>query len=636
MNISELANYGNQNIGLHENMGTNQNASGVSESGTRNAISGAQILDAFVPGNQVRGTVLSMDDGTLSLKLEQGGTISARVENANITLGSVLNFEVRAKDGGQIVLSPLQTNLSQDNSILKALNMAGIPADERSIAMTDEMMKQGMNIAPKNLAEMMRQVNILPEAKADDIVQMKQLSLPISQDMYESFVGLKNQTTQILDGAREIADGLTSVLGEVASEGDMEKLGKLFSDILGEVDDELHTLFPSDDKMQAEANANNGQTEIGGLSSDKMTGPGLQSEVSEKGDINLLNNINEQSEESYNNPSVRETAKYDVPDNVKTDNNGNDILASDNDQAGVQSKLSAAEKALAALKSFGAEDKINSDVTNKASGKDIESLGAGDTKSAFGELIRTVEREKKPDVTDSGEVKKENYAAIGEKVKSILNREGFAGELQKVISRKMLIKPEEIAEDDAVKKLYERVLRETQSLQKALESAGKENSEGAKPLQNMQKNVDFLNELNQNFAYLQLPIKMDQQNSNGDLYVYTNKKNMARSDGAVTAMLRLGMDHLGNMDIYVALKDNVVSTKFYLEDEPVIDFLADHMDELDGHLNDKGYRLNSKVMPMDTKEEGSPFDEMLKDAVTIGGITPGATFLARQSFEALV
>ena len=248
MNISELANYGNQNIGLHENMGANQNASGVSESGTRNAISGAQILDAFVPGNQVRGTVLSMDDGTLSLKLEQGGTISARVENANITLGSVLNFEVRAKDGGQIVLSPLQTNLSQDNSILKALNMAGIPADERSIAMTDEMMKQGMNIAPKNLAEMMRQVNILPEAKADDIVQMKQLSLPISQDMYESFVGLKNQTTKILDGAREIADGLTSVLGEVASEGDMEKLGKLFSDILGEVDDELHTLFPSEEQ----------------------------------------------------------------------------------------------------------------------------------------------------------------------------------------------------------------------------------------------------------------------------------------------------------------------------------------------------------------------------------------------------
>ena len=41
------------------------------------------------------------------------------------------------------------------------------------------------------------------------------------------------------------------------------------------------------------------------------------------------------------------------------------------------------------------------------------------------------------------------------------------------------------------------------------------------------------------------------------------------------------MKYLGKMDIYTAINSaNNVSTKFYLEDESMIDFIAEHIDTL--------------------------------------------------------
>ncbi len=148
----------------------------------------------------------------------------------------------------------------------------------------------------------------------------------------------------------------------------------------------------------------------------------------------------------------------------------------------------------------------------------------------------------------------------------------------------------------------------------------------------MQREVEFLNELNQNFAYVQLPLKMSGQHANGDLYVYTNKKGFAGRDGAVTAFLHLGMDHLGDMDVYVAIQRQKVSTKFYLEDDSIIDFLETHMDELNRRLAGKGYLMKSELLRKDHEDHGNVFDQMLKDSKS-AGMSP-QILLSRQSFDA--
>ena len=122
-----------------------------------------------------------------------------------------------------------------------------------------------------------------------------------------------------------------------------------------------------------------------------------------------------------------------------------------------------------------------------------------------------------------------------------------------------------------------------------------------------------MNQLNQMFAYVQLPLKMSDQDAHGDLYVYTNRKNLAQKDGQVSAILHLDMENLGPLDVYVKMKDQKVSTNFYVADDQVLDLIASHIDELNQRLQKRGYTLQAKMMlQSDHSSENTVLDELLQ------------------------
>ena len=65
------------------------------------------------------------------------------------------------------------------------------------------------------------------------------------------------------------------------------------------------------------------------------------------------------------------------------------------------------------------------------------------------------------------------------------------------------------------------------------------------------------------------------------------RKNLARKDGQVSALLHLDMEHLGPLDVYVTLKDTKVSTKFYVQNDAILDYLEANMDVLTERLQKK-------------------------------------------------
>ena len=125
--------------------------------------------------------------------------------------------------------------------------------------------------------------------------------------------------------------------------------------------------------------------------------------------------------------------------------------------------------------------------------------------------------------------------------------------------------------------------------------AGKADSAGAKSVQNLQNNVDFMNQMNQLFTYVQLPLKMTGNEAHGDLYVYTNKKSLAKKDGNVSALLHLDMEHLGPLDVYVTMQQNInkVSTNFTVQDEGTLNLIAKHIHILNERLEARGYSMKA-------------------------------------------
>jgi hypothetical protein len=122
-----------------------------------------------------------------------------------------------------------------------------------------------------------------------------------------------------------------------------------------------------------------------------------------------------------------------------------------------------------------------------------------------------------------------------------------------------------------------------------------------------------MNQLNQMYAYVQLPLKMSGNDAHGDLYVYSNKKHMASDDGSVSALLHLDMNNLGPLDVYVRMTDMKVSTNFYMADESCIDLIMEHIDELTARLNKRGYQMSYQVLPSeDLKSENRAVDALLQ------------------------
>ena len=209
---------------------------------------------------------------------------------------------------------------------------------------------------------------------------------------------------------------------------------------------------------------------------------------------------------------------------------------------------------------------------------------------------------------------------------SLLDGKEFKNILKNEMSRQWLIPPEEVAEEHSVDKLYERLNSQMKQLSQTLAQTTRGDTPLARTITNVSNNIDFMNQINQAFTYVQLPLKMQGREAHGELFVYTNKKNLAKKDGTVSALLHLDMEHLGSVDVHVALTDQKVATKFYLKDDSALDLIADHIDMLNERLNKRGYSMSAQFL--NKPEDTNVMDEILEQNKNIS-VLSGYSFDAR-------
>ena len=112
--------------------------------------------------------------------------------------------------------------------------------------------------------------------------------------------------------------------------------------------------------------------------------------------------------------------------------------------------------------------------------------------------------------------------------------------------------------------------------------------------------------------------------------MYTNKKNLVKKDGNVSALLHLEMEHLGTMDVYVAMQNSKVSTHFYMQDEATLDFIEQHIELLNERLTKKGYQMTTTATVKERAEQQSIAKEFLKnDSGTMAPIASKLSFDVR-------
>ena len=430
------------------------------------------------------------------------------------------------------------------------------------------MIENGISIDKSNLPKLYRQVAQNPQAPVADILHLNKLNIPVTQNnltQYAQYKGMEHQlTAAIEDTTKEILSLYEDLMGTNSSAANMGGTGTA---PVAYMDRVIQFLLQDGAESIQQGKLMNPEQTVGGSTD---TQPAVNSD-------SVQQNISQTVGKPEQNPNVEQT------------------VGSSPEQRKVSTpEMKAAEQPVEMPK---------------------ETIQAKDTQQA---KLFTYEPDWKQQLTQWLE-------DTPQEKEKIYHSDRFREILTKAFTDKWMLAPEEVGDKQKVKQFYSRLSAESEKLSQLMQEADTNHAAGS-GAKNIHENISFMNELNQSFQYVQLPLKMTGKNANGELYVYTNKKNLAKKGGTLTALLHLDMANLGPMDVKISLETEkaMLTTRFCLN-EDVVAFMQEHMEELTQRLTRAGYVCKTYVEPR--QEQKSVMDIMEEQSGV--AVTP----LSYQAFD---
>lgn len=481
-----------------------------------------QIM-SLVPGQTLRGELLTRTGNEIQIRVMEDFILGAKLDqNMNLEVGKNILFEVK-NNGRTLTLSPLQTNVATDANIIKALDMASLPVNEKSVNMTSKLMEAGLPINKDALQNVYKEVNIYQDAEISDIVTLHRMGLEVNDSNVNQMNSYRNLSYKLIEGFNNVADSLVDLFDSVISKGDFDasmKLSQMVEILLK--DNNLFSEAPNVEipPMHEPGNAPLNATADMNAALDKVVSEMADEMVDEMPTETMIKSSSEVVSRDLN------STIYNDAGNI----------------AEILDKNIATDEDLVLL--------LKNSIKDVFQNRGTEIFFSNETLSSIKDLFST-----------------------------LLDR----------IKESWTIEPEKLKDEKTVTNLYKKLTTQLKTIAEIIESADKTDSMAYKNVTNMSRNIDFLEQINQAYTYIQLPLKLQDNDAHGDLYVYTNKKNLAKRDGQISALLHLDMKNLGPVDVYVTMQNENVNTHFYVADDDMLDFLNSNMDKLTIRLKKKGY-----------------------------------------------
>lgn len=606
----------------------------MSAQGTQKLVSSMQKLE---PGSTFEGTVNSVKNGKVVLALGNGQTITARLDGkVSIQPGESMFFQVRSNDGTTIALRPyVQAGNINNPILLNALTAAGVPATERNITMVDSMMKEQMSISRQSILDMGRVVGSNPNVNVNTAVLMTKIGLPVSAEMASQFENYMVDQHAIVDEMDLAMNQLGRLLGDadLGEEQSFELYGKVLDILNGEGETPAQTtdgLQQNDTGTMVNAGENIETEAAVQQSKDGAAAEGVQKQVQQQNTKDLISMGaagQEQSAGVVENTEniVGEQTAGNAAQSMQTGIDAADVLKNTQADTAVDFKnVQGQTDTLEQILDQNGLDHLkrllqniptltgNTDLFEVQEEEDVfvDTMSGDDAgKKAF-ELAQA-----EPEVTLKQSMTAEDFLnTLRDALKQnqeygfagmtkLFGSKEFAAILKNCAEKQWLLEPEQLREASKVSDLYERLDHQMKQMENVMKAAGVTQNSFIQTAADIRSNVEFMNQINQVYTYVQLPLKLSGQNASGDLYVYTNKKNLNDPEAELTAFLHLDLDNLGSTDVSIRMKDKNVKTNFYIADDASYDLIEKHLPVLEKRLAQKGYRCSITMSKEEKKVE---------------------------------
>lgn len=494
---------------------------------SQNNTGGINLRD-LAAGDVFRGEIININNQNVEILLDGNEHINATMQQAlGLNIGEKLLFQVKDNSDTQLVIRPIANNEVSSELVNKSLLTAGLTINDKNIAIVKELIANGQPIDKQSIINMIKLSSVYANESIDKLIDMTKNGIEINRENLDMYDAYTTSSHYISENIMEIGDGILEVF-EKLLESDVN-----FSDF-------------------TENNVNIEDTTGNTTTNDITSGNFNENSINPE---NLMGNtISSDSFTKIN------TILEDLSNIFDADNDNKQISESINvDKNNIYNKESIQEASKESTKDF--LKMIDSSDTFKELSEVLKNIGENMPKEAFNNIIKSPV---------------------------------FKEKITKLLMDRLYLNPTKLSEDkkivkNEVDKIYDKLNKLTEMIKNMPENVKSENLSLAGD--KLSKNMNFMNELNNIEAYVQVPVKFSEGNKNGDLYVYNRIRNKKINDDTLTAFLHLQLDYLGATDINISLKKNSVTAKFTLDDETSRNLVEDNLGELAERLEKIGYNV---------------------------------------------
>ena len=534
----------------------NSVANGEPMTGAKGVEKLVSSLNEMSKGMIFEGTVSSVRGNQVKLALSNGQQILARLAGKfSFEQGQSVFFQVKNNDGGTIEIKPYTVDGEGVNlTLMDALKAAGLPVDGTNLSMVNKMMEEQMPIDKISLNQMYQLVQDNKGINVTTLVELKRLGIEINQVNAAQFENYANDKQAITIAMDSLIEELPNALS--AEDLSMYKLVSQARDILNIVTDGL-----PEDAFISNEDADMSQYEA--IMRDNQSAPVVKKHFNI---ADLFESLNSVSGESQDIQTTQKINNSSVIDNIFLQGN------------------EAKSNTIGFILSDKQIEELNEQVRKLLPDLQENNISLYSEDSSVVGILNDINS------------MLENTPANADALRQLFSGEAFKLMLKETLEQQWMIKPGDLEKNPKkIDGLYDKIEKQIINMENILKTSGVVNPKAEALADNIRGNIEFMNQINEAYTYMQVPLRMNEGNASGQLYVYTNKKSISDPDKELSAFLHLDLEYLGGTDVSIKMLHRKVTTNFYLDSDESYAMVKQFLPVLEKRLQDKGYNCELTV-----------------------------------------
>ncbi len=534
----------------------NSVANGEPMTGAKGVEKLVSSLNEMSKGMIFEGTVSSVRGNQVKLALSNGQQILARLAGKfSFEQGQSVFFQVKNNDGGTIEIKPYTVDGEGANlTLMDALKAAGLPVDGINLSMVNKMMEEQMPIDKTSLNQMYQLVQDNKDINVTTLVELKRLGIEINQVNAAQFENYANDKQAITIAMDSLIDELPNALS--AEDLSMYKLVTQARDILNIVTEGL----PEEAFISSEASD---MSQYEAIMCYNQSAPVVKKHFNIAELFESLNSVSGESQDIHTTQKINNAPATDT------------ILLQENETKSNTIGFLLSDKQI---------EELNEQVRMLLPNLQENNISLYSEDSSVVGILNDIKS------------MLENTPANADILRHLFSGEAFKLMLKEALEQQWMIKPGDLEKNPKkLDGLYDKIEKQITNMEIILKTSGVVNPKAEALADNIRGNIEFMNQINEAYTYVQVPLKMNEKNASGQLYVYTNKKSMSNPDKELSAFLHLDLEHLGGTDVSIKMLHRKVTTNFYLDSDESYALVKQFLPVLEKRLQDKGYNCELNV-----------------------------------------